>query len=464
MRKLFKENDLVKVVTIAILLTVVLTWIIPGGSYNGTEFVKGELTRTGLSELALSVIYSVSFFLQQIIFVLIVGAFYGVISKTNGYKKIVINIAKFIEGKEIVAVVLSSLLFAVMASMISQTFITFIFVPMVISALLKAGIDKKVAFASTFGSILIGILGATYGTEGLYYFNYYMGQDLTKTVSSRFIVLGAAFVIFNLFNVLYMKKAKKTKTEEKVEDKFEVEEPNRKKVNVWPMVILLVITLAVAVLGYVRWEEQFKITCFNDFHNWITGLKIGKTPVLSYILGKTAAFGTWELYSILFVLLIVALASVIIYRVKLDDVLDGVENGIKQMVKPVFLMVLGYSIFVLIYWSPIIPTMVNSVISKDFNVFTSSIAGFISSVFTADFGYTGYTIGGFMTAAYTSNMKEVAVIFPAMHGLTQIIAPTSVILLAGLAYTNVSYKEWMKYIWKFALAVLAVLIIIFLAI
>ena len=31
------------------------------------------------------------------------------------------------------------------------------------------------------------------------------------------------------------------------------------------------------------------------------------------------------------------------------------------------------------------------------------------------------------------------------------IFPTSVFLIAGLSLFNVSYKEWMKYIWKFAL-------------
>ena len=35
MKKLFKENDLVKVVVIALLVTLVLTWIIPGGAFSG---------------------------------------------------------------------------------------------------------------------------------------------------------------------------------------------------------------------------------------------------------------------------------------------------------------------------------------------------------------------------------------------------------------------------------------------
>ena len=112
MKKLFKENDLVKVVTIAILVTLILTWIIPGGAFSGTTFTKTDLVRTGLSQLSLSVIYAVSFFLQQIVYVLLLGAFYGVISLTNGYKELVTRCAKFVKGKEIPVVLIVSGLIA----------------------------------------------------------------------------------------------------------------------------------------------------------------------------------------------------------------------------------------------------------------------------------------------------------------------------------------------------------------
>ena len=86
---------------------------------------------------------------------------------------------------------------------------------------------------------------------------------------------------------------------------------------------------------------------------------------------------------------------------------------------------------------------------------------FVSSIFVADFGYVGYSIGSFLTSAYADNMKQVLVIYPAMHGFVQMIAPTSVILLAGLSYTGISYKEWLKHIWKFIIALLLVLVVVF---
>ena len=462
MKKLFKENDLVKFVTLAILVTLILTWIIPGGSFAGTTYTESGLTRIGLSEASLSSVYSVSFFLQQIIFVLVIGAFYGVITLTNGYKELVTKCAKFVKGKEIPVVLVVSALIAVYTSIASQVFAALIFVPFIITVLLRANLDKKTAFVATFGSIFVGMIGATYGTEGFYYFNYYMGTDLKTNVGMRFGILAIAYVLFSIFNILNVKKVLTgKKVDESKEDKFAVENTSKKKVKVWPIALLLVVVAVYAVLGYVRWEEQFEITCFTKFHTWLTGLKIGEHTVISYLLGGALAFGTWELYSIFSVLLVVTLLATFIYRISLDEIIDGVSNGLAKMAKPAMLMVLGYSIFVIIYWSPIIPTITNWIVSEKFNPFLTTIASFISSIFVADFGYVGYSIGSFLTSAYADNMKQVLVIYPAMHGFVQMIAPTSVILLAGLSYTGISYKEWIKHIWKFIVALLLVLVIVF---
>ena len=102
--------------------------------------------------------------------------------------------------------------------------------------------------------------------------------------------------------------------------------------------------------------------------------------IISYILGNVTAFGTWELYSILAVLLVIMIIASIIYKVSLDDIIEGISSGITKMVKPVILMILGYAVFVFIYWSPIVPTITNWILTSKFNPFSTTIAAFISSV------------------------------------------------------------------------------------
>ena len=48
-----------------------------------------------------------------------------------------------------------------------------------------------------------------------------------------------------------------------------------------------------------------------------------------------------------------------------------------------------------------------------------------------------------------------------LHGIVMMIIPTSILLVAGLSYMKISYKEWFKYIWKYLLEVLVIGIIIF---
>ena len=463
MKKLFEKNDLVKVVVIAILVTLILTWIIPGGYFSGSTFAEDVISRIGLTEASLSAVYAVSFFLQQIVFLLVLGAFYGVISLTNGYKELVTRSAKFVKGKEIPVVLVVSALIALFVSISSQTFVALLFIPFIVTVLLRAKLDKLTAFAATFGSIFVGMIGATYGTEGLYYFHYYLGTDITTELGMKFGILAIAYVLFSIFAVLHVKKllANKKAVDESKEDRFAVETKTPKNTKVWPIVLLLAVVAVFAILGYVRWEEQFEITKFTEFHTWLTELKIGEHAIISYILGGASAFGTWELYSIFAVLLIVAIVAAIIYRVSLDDCIEGVSNGLAKMAKPAMLLTLAYSIFVIVYWSPIVPTITSWIINEKFNAFLTTIAAGVSSIFTADFGYTGYSIGAFLTSAYVDQMDKVVVIYPAMHGFIQMFAPTSVLLLAGLGYVGINYKDWMKYIGKFVLALFVILIILF---
>ena len=50
-------------------------------------------------------------------------------------------------------------------------------------------------------------------------------------------------------------------------------------------------------------------------------------------------------------------------------------------------------------------------------------------------------------------------ILQSTYGLTSFVAPSSAMLLVGLSYLDIPYKDWMKYIWKFFVAMLVVIIV-----
>lgn len=465
----FEKHDLLKIALLAILVTIVLTWVIPTGNLSGGSYVNSGLGRQGLADIMLSGIYSANFFIQQLMFILFVGIFYGIISRISGYQVLVTNIAKKIKGKEKMFVVSASLIIALLTSILAQTYVIFIFIPFIISIISKMGLDKLTAFLSTFGSMLIGILGATYGSEGFVFFvnylNYYQTVSITEAIGIRFGILILTFIIFTIFTLQHMKKSLGSKKkEDKFDDLFSVEQEKNKTTKTWPMALFLIVIFLFTVLGYVNWSENFNITIFTKFHTWLTELAIGEHTVFAYILGKNAmAFGTWDLYTITVVMAVVLMLSLVIYRVKFDDVLENTIEGIKKFIKPVLLLLLIYIVFVFVYWAPFTVTICNWItnFADGFNPFLATLCATISSLFHIDFGFTGYALGSLFTTTYGSSFGIGMLIYTAIHGLVQFVAPTSVILWFGLSYLDIPYKKWLKYIFKFVLIILALLLVIF---
>ncbi len=466
---MFKEHDLFKIVLLAVAVTFLLTWIIPAGGFNGGEYTAAGINRTGLVDAILSSVYSANFFLQQLLFILFLGLFYGIISKTSGYKMMVSNMAKKFVGKEKIFVLLASLFVTLLTTFTSQTFVVLIFVPLIISICKALKLDKISGFLCTFGSMFVGILGATFGTEGLNYFISYLsnyGEVTIKTeLGIRFGILALSFIVYSFFSFKHVTKvlAKKV-NEDKISDSFDVEDKKLKKAKVWPMATFFIITLIFVILGYVDWSGNFNIEIFNKFHEWLVGLQVGDYNVISYILGKNAtAFGSWELYSIVVPMSIILIIAKFIYNIKFDEIIENAGNGIKSLFRPVVLLIFAYMVFVLVYWSPFTVTITHWIlgISEKFNPFLTSTAAAIASLFHTDFGYTGYVIGDVLATTYADSFNVAFLIYTTINGLVQIVAPTSITLLIGLAYLDIPYKKWLKYIWRFVLIMLVILLIIF---
>lgn len=463
---MFSKNDLFKIVLLVLLITFVLSWVIPIGAFSGGVYTSTGMGRLGLADIGASGAYAGNFFLQQLLFILLVGIFYGVVSKLSGYKAMVKKIANSFQGKEKFFVLLSSLVLVLLTSFLTQTYVVLFFVPLVVNIASQLKLDKVTTFLCSFGSILLGLLGATFGSEGLVYFINYLSMykviDVTTEIGIRFGILALSFVIYHFFTLQHMSKLDKKDKEEAVIDLYSIEEEKSKNVKVWPMALFFIVSFLLMVLGYVNWNA-FNITIFDEFHTWLTELSVGKYTIISYILGNTAkAFGTWDLYSFGIILLVVLFLSVLVYKMKFDDVLDNAVEGLKKIVKPAFLMVLVSIVFVFVYWSPFTITISNWFLqmTEGFNPFITSIVAAITSFFHMDFGYTGYVLGSVL-ATYGDAFNLAFVVFVAMNGLVLLVAPTSVFLLLGLSYLDIPYKKWMKHIWKAALILLVFLLILF---
>ena len=58
-----------------------------------------------------------------------------------------------------------------------------------------------------------------------------------------------------------------------------------------------------------------------------------------------------------------------------------------------------------------------------------------------------------------SNLADAAYIIQSVFGFISLILPTSIVLLMGLRYSDISFGEWFKKAWKLLLGLLVCLVI-----
>ncbi len=481
MKKKEKRYGLLKGVLILVILAFVLTWVIPAGGYTSSGFTETGMARLGLYDVAYSIYYAFSFAVDKIVLLLAIGAFYGVLTRTQGYERIVSGIASRIKHKK-VAVVVISVILAALTSLLTQTFVVLIFVPFIISILNRMKLDKMTILATTFGSILVGIMGATYGTDGVSMFNYYLGfttttaTDLPYSIPPALLVragiLLIGLVLFNFFTLAHMSKVDK---KAQSVDLFEVEvaeDRTKKTKTMIPIIVVGVVLFALVILGFINWSDNFGIEAFNDFHDFITtDIRIeGSTEssddffIFQDLLGtQMSALGTWNNITISSILILFTVILALCYRFKFSEFIDSIKHGAKKMFLPSVCIVGAYLLMIVVYQSTFLATIVNRILTltDSFNIATMTLSALILNIFHTDLGFTGWVIGAYLPVEYADYMNPVYTMFTSLYGFVQFFIPTSMILGVGLLSLKVKYSDWLKYIWRFLVGMFICLLVIF---
>lgn len=470
MKKFFEKNDKVKIVGILIIITVLLTWFIKAGTFNGSTYTYGEITRTGIFDFLVQIPIVLYYYAPIATFLIILGGFYALLSKNKGYSKLVDSIANIFKGKEILFVVLCTILLSIAASISNEVLQYLVFIPFLIAIMKKLNINKLSAYISTFGALLIGVIGSTYGLYNILpnaMTSIYNNISLTTGIAIKIIVYIAVLIIVNLFNVLYMIKNKKTSKELMIEEDQDLVKYD-KKTKIYPLIIVFSLIAIIQVMAFIKWDDVLGVTCFSTFHEWVMGLSIKEVPVISYILGDISSFGNWNLYYFQAVLFIAILIIKALNKMNFSDFFDTLVKGTKSAAKIVFIGYLVYFVSVLtqnVFAEsnpyPIVFSIVNffGTITKNANVALCSIGMFIGSTLSVEFGNLFQIISLLYLAIGNIDPKVIIVSSQLIYGLAMFLVPSSMVLMIGLTYLNISYKDYFKYFWKILLALLLLVII-----
>lgn len=238
------------------------------------------------------------------------------------------------------------------------------------------------------------------------------------------------------------------------------------KHKVWPFVVTSLLLFVLFVLAFISWGDNgFGVKAFDNATKAVSEFQLFKFPLFAKLLGTFNSFGNWSITDLFLPMGLIILLLTIIYKIKLDDIIDGFIAGAKKALAPAVIVILIYSILVLVTYHPFQLTIYKALLGlgKGFNIVTTVFVSILAAFFNSDMSYSFQSVIPYYTSVVTNadNYGTVGIIFQAMYGFTMIFAPTSVVLMSTLSLLNVSYKEWLKAIWKLLLELFIVLLIIF---
>ncbi len=469
-----KKNTLFKIIAITAFVLAVLSWILPASATSGTELASLGLVRVSLYEFLYYPLLAVQFFLQPLLFVLAVGGLYGVLNETGKYRNILEKIAKSLKGKETVFLILTSLILGVLNSIFGLNLLLFTIIPMLCGIIILMGYNKTTAFLTTFISTFIGVIGSTYGVYVTGYINDVLGTSFSTELVAKIALFALCYIVYASFLVKYAKSSKEKTKEEKEEDNKDelifIGEKKQSKKPSWPIFVVMGILLLLTILGCTKWSDVFGVTFFTDLHKAVTEWSIKDYTIISYLITDLSEFGKWYFTEMTVMVVVASLILSLVYKLKIEGGLQAFGRGAVKILKPAALIVFAYLLTIITAYHPYFVTItdwmmnlsagVSGILGELLYILFASINTIISSALNIEMLYVVQSSLQYVSPIYKEATNSLAIITQSLYGLTLFIAPTSTMLILGLEYMGISYKEWIKTSWKLILQLLAVILII----
>jgi len=419
MRKPKVPNTYVIIAAI-IALCAVLTWFVPGGQYVKAE--DGTLSYEAVDNVpqtwqVLSAIYHG--FVKQagiIVFILVVGGAFWLLNATGavetGIQRFIVSIGK----RDRLVLVALTVLFSLAGAVFGMSEETIPFVGIVVPLVVSMGYDAFMGMLVVYVASNVGFSSAflnpfTVGiAQGMADLPLFSGMGYRLFCWAFLTLLMVVFVVF------YARRTRKAPRVISDETNKSVKVLTRRQA--WILVVLL-LTVVALIVG---------VTCWDWYMPEITGLFLGMGIVCGIIAGFSANRIADELIAgardILSAALVVGFASGIIVILQdgkvVDSILHGMQEGLDGT-SPVASLSAMYGIQALINF--IIPSA------------------------TAKAAITIPIMAPFADMVGVSRQAMVLA-FQFGDGFTNMVTPTSGVLVAALAMARIPYADWVKWVWK----------------
>lgn len=407
------------IIAMLIALCAVATWFVPGGQYvtaaDGT-LVYEQVESVPQTWQVLSAIYHG--FVKQagiIIFILVVGGAFWLLNATGAVSAGISRFIRRVGRYDKLVLVALTLLFSLAGAVFGMSEETIPFIGIVVPLVVSMGYDAFMGMLIVYVAANVGFSSAFLNPFTVGIAQGMAGLPLFSGMNYRLFCWGLLTLLMMLFVVLYARRTRRVQEAALVETAEAPELTARQK---WILLVLLA-TVVLLIVG---------VTCWDWYMPEITGLFL----LMGIVCGIIAGFGANRIADelvagardILSAALVVGFASGIVVILQdgriVDSILHSLQNGLDGT-SPVASLSAMYGIQALINF--LIPSA------------------------TAKAAITIPIMAPFADLVGVSRQAMVLA-FQFGDGFTNMITPTSGVLVAALAMARIPYEKWVKWVWK----------------
>ena len=224
--------------------------------------------------------------------------------------------------------------------------------------------------------------------------------------------------------------------------------------------------MAMTVILFVcmyNWYYIFDSTKITESYNNLKTFGIKNYNIMNNLFGMSEPFGYWTGFTMSGLLILSSLVIGFIYRIKLNDLIDGSKKAIRKLVPVIFYSVLSLSIIIISLNSgdSFLYSIINNILKIPNQIVSLLLSGILHNLFINDYFALLSSLSNPLANVFGYDKINLSLfITQVAHGLVSLITPFNIYLIAGLAYLNISYKSWIKYIWKILLLLTLICIIV----
>lgn len=444
---------------IIIIILGIITRLLDGQPFTpqevqgGTEIVD-QVIGAKISDVVMSPFFGFRDALDISVFILVLGGFLNIVTKTGTLEAGIQHIVKKFKGNESMIIVVLMLLFSIGGSTYGMAEETIPFYTLLTATMVAAGFDTMV----TVGTVLLGagsgVIGSTvnpFSTGAA--MDALRGVGIEPKVNVILIIGAVIWITTTIFSIIlvtrYAKKVQADKgstilsiQEQKAMEEFRKEGVTDLKLTKQHKNILWIfaLTFVVMIVSLIPWPD-FGITIFEGWTSVLTGNSFGEwyfgdLAMWFFIMGLIIALidkfsekkiingfveGGSEMLSVVLIIVVARGVSVLMSTTHLDLYILDQASGLLKGLSPVLFVIGSFALY--LFLSFLIPS-------------TSGLA------------YVSIPVMGGLASEIGLSPDVMIMIFAAGCGLINIITPTSGVVMGGLDISRVEYATWLKFIIK----------------